>query len=434
MTTSRRSLLKLMTCAPALAGAAVPADPIAIAAGKIKPLFKTKLPARAGDWLSEHKEAGQSYREFRGLTRTRAMDMYTTLRIVPIGLMTSGQATVLDAVSEFLRPFFGLTLEFDPPVRQATIPDNAQRVLYQNAPKQLLTTYVLNDVLMKRRRPKDAAVLGITGMDLWPGPGWNFVFGQASLTNRVGVWSMARNGNADDRVAMRQLCIIRTAQTATHETGHMFGIPHCTAYECGMNGSNHSGERDHQPLEFCPECQPKLWWSLGLDPLARSRALARVARKYGLEPLAGAFDKEAAALSRQLKSEREPHHEFAAARVTELLVDVLEIDAQRERLTHLTHQRDFPEVVPALHLVVALTGAIEQHAMIGLKFPATAPDAWCQVPAVGKIYLPTDSAERLCEPVVAVFVEDVRVNRIGSPDLDHQAERRAISDGGAELQ
>ena len=65
--------------------------------------------------------------------------------------------------------------------------------------------------------------------------------------------------------------------TATHETGHMFGIRHCIAYECGMNGSNHSDERDRQPLEFCPECQPKLWWTCGLDPLERSRALDAVA-------------------------------------------------------------------------------------------------------------------------------------------------------------
>ena len=72
---------------------------------------------------------------------------------------------------------------------------------------------------------------------------------------------------------MRTLCAIRTAMTATHETGHMFGIRHCIAYQCGMNGSNHSDERDRQPLEFCPECQAKLWWTCGLDPLrAQPRA------------------------------------------------------------------------------------------------------------------------------------------------------------------
>jgi archaemetzincin len=286
-----------MLCAPVLARAASPSDSIAAAARKIKPLFKPKQPNLAGDWLTEHHEAGQAYRQFRELSPKRAIDTYSTLRIVPIGVMSEGQEVVLDAVRAFMLPFFGLTLVLDKPVPVSAIPANAQRELYQRWPKQLLTSYLLNDVLMKRRQPKDAAVLGITGMDLWPGAGWNFVFGQASLTERVGVWSMARNGTADDRPAMRQRCIVRTVKTAVHETGHMFGIRHCTAYECGMNGSNHTEERDRQPVEFCPECQPKLWWTLGLDPLSRSRALARVARTYELENLSAWFDAQAAALA-----------------------------------------------------------------------------------------------------------------------------------------
>jgi archaemetzincin len=156
----------------------------------------------------------------------------------------------------------------------------------------LLTTYLLDRVLKERRQPKDAAVLGITASDLWPGPGWNFVFGQASLSDRVGVWSMARNGDADGREAARSACAIRTVMTATHETGHMFGIRHCIAYECGMNGSNSADERDRQPLEFCAECQAKIWWTLGLDPLARSRALEALAVRHG-------FDRVAADLGRQ---------------------------------------------------------------------------------------------------------------------------------------
>ena len=81
-----------------------------------------------------------------------------------------------------------------------------------------------------------------------------------------------------------------------HETGHMFGIRHCIAYECGMNGSNHSDERDRQPLEFCPECQAKLWWTLGLDPLLRSRALEEITRRHGFEGTAAILAKQSAAL------------------------------------------------------------------------------------------------------------------------------------------
>ena len=180
---------------------------------------------------------------------------------------------------------------------------------------------------MKRRQAKDAAVLGITAADLWPGPGWNFVFGQASLKERVGVWSMARNGDPDDRPAMRKICAMRTVMTATHETGHMFGIRHCIAYECGMNGSNHSDERDRQPLEFCPECQPKLWWTLELDPLERSRALEAVARRHGFDNVAGLVSR-----NRPPRSEPERDQERAGAAMAVLRFDVAEVHAERNRL------------------------------------------------------------------------------------------------------
>ena len=73
----------------------------------------------------------------------------------------------------------------------------------------------------------------------------------------------------------------------------MFGIKHCIAYECGMNGSNHSEERDRQPVEFCPECQAKLWWTCKLDPVARSDALSEVARTHELTALAAWWKRQA---------------------------------------------------------------------------------------------------------------------------------------------
>jgi len=297
MTISRRTSLGLLACAPMAACAPAQTDEIAAAMQRIKPLFKPKGPPKSGDWLAEHKEPGQSYQQFRALVRERAAEKYSTLRLVPVGPLSEGQAAVFEVTKDFLKPFFGLELVVDTPARIEDIPEDAQRIQYHEGPAQLLTSHLLQKVLLERRTDRDAAVLGITAFDLWPGPGWNFVFGQASLTQRVGVWSMARNGDPDESPAMRTLCAIRTAMTATHETGHMFGIRHCIAYQCGMNGSNHSEERDRQPLEFCPECQAKLWWTCGLEPLARSRALEAVANKHGLERVAADFGKQAKALA-----------------------------------------------------------------------------------------------------------------------------------------
>jgi archaemetzincin len=158
--------------------------------------------------------------------------------------------------------------------------------------RQILTGYVLD--LLKRRRPADAvAVLGLTTADLWPGEGWNFVFGQASLRDRVGVWSLYRQGDPHAEYAT---CLRRTLKTAVHETGHMLGIAHCTAYECGMNGSNHRAEADARPLWFCPEDEMKVWWACRVDPRTRYERLVEFAGAHGLDREARFWEKSLAAL------------------------------------------------------------------------------------------------------------------------------------------
>lgn len=264
---------------------------------RIKPLFPRKTPPRSDDWLATHRETGQSFAQYREPAREPVVSHYSTLRVVPIGPLSAGQSAVLDTVTDFLQPFFGLTLAVDAQVPLAEIPADAQRIPYEDARNQLLTTYLLQQVLPRHRAATDAAVLGISAQDLWPGPGWNFVFGQGSLSERVGVWSMARSGDPDAGPEMRHKSTVRTVKTATHETAHMLGIKHCTAYECGMNGSNHQEERDRQPVEFCPECQAKVWWTCKLDPVARSEALSAVARKHDLPALAEWWHRQAGLLA-----------------------------------------------------------------------------------------------------------------------------------------
>ena len=133
--------------------------------------------------------------------------------------------------------------------------------------KQILSTYVLDEVL-RPRLPADAcAYIALTTSDLWPGEGWNFVFGQASLSERVGVWSIARNGDPHGGDAAFRLCLLRTLKTASHETGHMFSMQHCTLYECNMCGSNHQRGSGPPPLVALP--------SLPGEALLRHRGRSR---------------------------------------------------------------------------------------------------------------------------------------------------------------
>ena len=65
-------LARLLPPAPSLRRlrASLPTDDrIAIAMQSIQPLFKPKAPPQPGDWLAEHKEPGQSYRQFRAHVR-----------------------------------------------------------------------------------------------------------------------------------------------------------------------------------------------------------------------------------------------------------------------------------------------------------------------------------------------------------------------------
>ncbi len=171
------------------------------------------------------------------------------------------------------------------------IPEKARRTSPLTQREQLLTSYLLEEVLPPRRPADAVALLAITTTDLWPGEGWNFVFGQASLTERVGVWSSARYGDPNGGDEAYRQCLLRMLKVATHETGHMFGIAHCTAYECGMNGSNNLAETDRGPLAFCPECSAKLWWACGAKPDRWYAGLTEFAEKHELKAEAALWKK-----------------------------------------------------------------------------------------------------------------------------------------------
>jgi archaemetzincin len=272
-----------------------PGDQLATirAAGeRIKPLHAAKGKPQPGDWLESHPEPGQTFDEYLTSRPNRPTATRTTIYIQPLGQFDEKQSPLIDDTAEMMHVFFGVPVKRLEPIGLDTIPAKARRTHPTWGVKQILSTYVLD--LLEERRPRDAvAVIALTTSDLWPGEGWNFVFGQASLTNRVGVWSLARNGDTSEDYT---LVLRRTLKTAVHETGHMLGILHCVAYECGMNGSNNLEESDRTPLWFCPECEQKIWWACPVQPAARYEQLEEFARKRQLIKTAEFWAKSRSAL------------------------------------------------------------------------------------------------------------------------------------------
>lgn len=264
-------------------------DSIVARIAAIKPLHELKRPNQPGDWLEHFPEGGQTFAQYVYL-KQRPMHLdFTTIDVQPLGEFDESQQRIVDRTVEYMSHFFGVPVRKLDPLEMGEIPESAQRM--RRGERQILTTWIMYDILKPRRDPKAIATIGLVTGDLWPGD-LNWVFGQASLVDRVGVWSLHRNGDPRASDAAFQICLRRTLKTAVHETGHMLGIPHCSAYECCMNGSQSREESDRQPLEFCHECQAKIWWTCDADPVQRARALVDFCQKEGLAEEAKQFQQE----------------------------------------------------------------------------------------------------------------------------------------------
>lgn len=234
------------------------------------------LPAPGpADWLANHPESGQTFEEFVRSHPNRPDQQRRKLYLEPIGSFRHSGAPALDQLLHFTAAFFAMPALLLPPIDL-----KLERAGVRRNPAtgqiQLRTTDLL--ALLRQRLPGDAfALVGITMIDLYPDPRWNFVFGQASPHERVGVYSFARYSPEfyGDRAAgdARSLVLRRSVKVLAHETCHLFGMAHCIWYRCVMNGSNHLAEADARPLHLCPVDLRKLQWSIGFDVAARYRRL-----------------------------------------------------------------------------------------------------------------------------------------------------------------
>lgn len=174
-----------------------------------------------------HREPGQTFEQYvAGGSAIFPTTARATLVVQPLGTFSSANERIVRTVARALEAHFGLRTRLAPPIA-LDIPPEARRGS-RGFGEQALTKHLL--AALQKRLPDDAtAYVAFTEMDLFPDASWNFVFGQASLQERVGVWSLARNGDpTSDDLAYRR-ALLRAAKTATHEVGHMFGMHHCTA-------------------------------------------------------------------------------------------------------------------------------------------------------------------------------------------------------------
>jgi len=262
----------------------------------VRPLHTRMGQPQPGDWLTEHHEPGQTFARYRAIHPTLPDERRRVLVVQPLGTLSATQRQVIELSADYMGRFFQLPIRIASDLPSSLVPPRARRVHPSWGMPQIHAGYVL-DELLGPRLPKDAAAyIAFTASDLWPGEGWNFVFGQASLRDRVGVWSIYRNGDPAAGPEAFTRALRRTLKTAVHETAHMFSLEHCTAYQCVMDGANNLEEADRHPLWLCPECMAKLCWAIHVSPIERYRALAEFAAAHGLGREREMFDQSIRAI------------------------------------------------------------------------------------------------------------------------------------------
>jgi archaemetzincin len=251
---------------------------------------------RPGDWLAEHRERGQTYDDFLELGPQRPDSVRNRIYLQPLGGFPEDRSPPVDVLREFASAYFAMDVVVLPSLDLRSAPITS-RVNPQTRKRQILTTDVL--ALLRGKLPRDAfCMLGVTMEDLYPQPSWNFVFGQASLRERVGVFSFARYDPAfygeERQEKDKHILLERSCRVLAHETGHMFSLQHCVFFRCVLNGSNHLQESDSRPLALCPVCLRKLQHCIGFDVTERYHRLLRFYQKAG-------FHEEALWVSGRLK-------------------------------------------------------------------------------------------------------------------------------------
>lgn len=237
-----------------------------------------------GTWRARFDEPPQTYSDYLASKPNRP-DHRNRLYILPLGefpreMVVEPRYVVLvsspplSRLGQYAEAFFGLpTTVMDPrPLEPLSVPARLHRGHEQfHAPKLLDA--------VRPWLPDDAyAMITVIHRDMYVVPDQDYAFGYGLHRGRLAAMSFAHfdpifMGRARPEHWRRDI-ERRSLAVLTHELAHTFGMRHCTAYACVLNGMSHPQELDRTPPHLCPVCLRKLG-ALGLaEPRARYERLA----------------------------------------------------------------------------------------------------------------------------------------------------------------
>ncbi len=260
----KRLLLASFLAASACGRAADPPPAAAADEG-----FDLQGQPRPGEWRDRFREDGQTFEQYVEDCANRRAPGREVFCLQPLGDALERHRDTLDLMRGYAEAFFGVPARVLDPL---PMPEEA----FHEERRQHNSTTILR--WLARRMPEDAvAFMGLTTEDLYSRR-LNFVFGEASLRERTGVYSLHRYQTPDARLFRR-----RSLKLMTHEAGHILSIEHCVFYRCVMQGANSLHEDDGHPMHLCPVDLKKIEWNTGVGRRERYRRLLDFYRGAGLE-------------------------------------------------------------------------------------------------------------------------------------------------------
>lgn len=247
--------------------------------------FAPMPPRRPGDWRSVRPEPPQSVAEFLASDPNVRAAPRERLALLPLGRFPFDVVVGTEYVglvrtpapadvAALLAAFFATPTDLLPaePLPDG-LPWREVRGHRQHDARSLLGAAA-------PRLPPDAyGMLTMVTVDLFALPEQQYAFGWSTFQERLAVVGFARfdpsffGAPAPPDIAGKVLR--RGLRVAVHEVGHLFGLAHCQAFRCVMNGVADLDELDAIPLRLCPLCLRKLHLVTGLDILARDEQLRR---------------------------------------------------------------------------------------------------------------------------------------------------------------
>ena len=334
--------------------------------------FQTIAIPKPGYWLAEQTtEKPQTYRSYLRSNYRRFTKSHRKLYLLPLGSFSTVDAPPLGGLAEFARAFFpGMQVVLLPCalVKNREVTQKKMRTYerwYFNLSNRVPVTtrkhqalqLLTSDIhkLLVANLPKDAyCLLAVTMYDLYPQESWNYVFGEASLREGVGVFSFARytpgfgtetkKGEPGETSSKESLntsnqsskVLYRSLQVMAHEVCHMFNIRHCLYFQCLMNGSNCLEESDEQPLFLCPVDLRKLCAVLQFDVKKRYEGLLAFCQKFNGQGYS--FEKEITWLKNRLC-------ELSSIDRAKRFLDSEELEQKEKEKSKREHQRISTEKV-----------------------------------------------------------------------------------------